>query len=85
MTSFRNVRDAVNFVLWAKREELQFFRLVIVDRLSSTGLTEVPFEAIERVDSNYVYLKDGTVIPNHRVVGVKKGDSYIWKRGQGEE
>lgn len=78
--TFRTVRDAVNYVLWAKRDEIPFFRLVVVDRLSSTGLIEIPFESIEGVDQNYVYLKDGTIIPNHRVVGIKKGDNYVWKR-----
>ena len=82
--TFRTVKEAVNYVLWARKGELQFFRLVVVDRLSSTGLAEIPFESIEGIDNNYVYLNDGTVIPNHRVVGIKKGESYIWKRGRSE-
>ncbi len=83
--SFKTIRDALSWLLWAKRDELFLYKIVIVDRLSPNGIVEIPADFVERADRNYVYMKDGTVIPVHRVLGIKKGDSYVWKRREGEE
>jgi Uncharacterized protein conserved in archaea len=78
--SFRTIKEALSWLFWAKRSELSNYTVVILDRLSPTGTAEISANEIESFDANYIYLKDGTVIPLHRVVGLKKGDSYVWKR-----
>ncbi|AWR93984.1 DUF504 domain-containing protein [Acidianus brierleyi] len=75
------IKEAINMVFW-KYKDLSQFKLVIYDRFTITS--EIPFEEIERVDNNYIYLKDGeTVIPIHRVLEIKKGNYSIWKRKNG--
>ncbi len=70
------IRDEINRVLWSG--SLEGYTLVIWDRFK--GLTEIPFTSISRVDRNYVYLKDDTVIPIHRVMEIKKNGRTIWRR-----
>ncbi len=57
--------------------------LLVVDRLSATGVRRIPFERIVEVKKDHVVLDDGSVIPLHRVVGVDVGGKRFWRRGQG--
>ncbi len=75
------IKEAINMVFW-KYKDLSQFKLIIYDRFTITS--EIPFTDIERVDNNYIYLKDGeTVIPIHRVLEIKKENYSIWKRKNG--
>lgn len=72
------IKDAINKILYTKQDRDNIY-LVIRDRIK--GIDEIPFSNIERVDNNYVYLKDGeTVIPLHRVLEIKENNQTLWKR-----
>mgnify|MGYP001772518915 CR=1 FL=1 len=70
------IKDAINKVLWS--EDKSNFTLVIRDRVK--GSVEIPFNRIQRVDNNYVYLDDDEVIPVHRVLEIRKGKEIYWSR-----
>lgn len=72
------IKDAVNMILWKYGERKFEFTLIIRDRFLSEAT--IPFESIERVDNNYIYLTDDTVIPLHRVLRIKRGNVTIWSR-----
>ncbi|EWG06509.1 MAG: hypothetical protein ASUL_09194 [Candidatus Aramenus sulfurataquae] len=73
------IRDEINRVLWSKGP-IEDYTLVVWDRFK--GLIEIPFTSISRVDKNYVYLNDDTVIPIHRVREIRKKGRPTWKRGE---
>ena len=55
--------------------------ILVVDRTKTVGYKEIPVSAIVRVTQSYLILKDGTLIPLHRVLGVKnKHGKIIWRR-----
>lgn len=78
-----NIRDAINRVIWKEKERITEYVLIIKDRISSTGVSEIPFENIDKVDRNYIYLNDNTTIPIHRVLMIRRKSDHkvVWKRG----
>lgn len=72
------IKDAINMVMWKYSDRKSEFNLVIRDRFLSE--VSIPFESIVRVDNNYIYLKDDTVIPLHRVLRIKRGNVTVWSR-----
>ncbi len=75
------IRNMVNKILWS--DDKDQYTLVVVDRLTPTGLREIPGGCVERVDRAYIYLgcgEEGTIIPIHRVVMVKYKGAAIWSR-----
>ncbi|AKA72894.1 DUF504 domain-containing protein [Saccharolobus solfataricus] len=78
------IKDAINRVRWKYKEKIDDYVIVIKDKLTETGLKEIPFTDIYTVDNNYLYLKgEDTIIPLHRVLMIrrKSDDALIWKRG----
>ncbi len=75
-----DIRSAINYVLWTKRDKLNEYKVVIVDRLCGSGYREIPMDMIERVDKHYIYLKSGNVIPIHRVVKIVSSSEVVWCR-----
>jgi len=56
-------------------------KILIVDRTITIGYKEIPVSAIARVTQSYLILKDGTLIPLHRVLGVKnEHGKIVWRR-----
>ncbi|TRM78810.1 DUF504 domain-containing protein [Sulfolobus sp. D5] len=78
-----NIRDAINRVIWKEKERISEYVLIIKDRISYTGISEIPFENIDKIDRNYIYLNDDTIIPMHRVLMIKRKTDckVVWKRG----
>ncbi|MCC6045883.1 MAG: RNA repair domain-containing protein [Ignisphaera sp.] len=80
------IKEVINKILWTvkERKELEKYRLIIIDRVDSTGFREIPFTHIVRVNNNYIYVinikKEVVAIPLHRVVRIVKGYETIYKR-----
>lgn len=75
------IRNMVNKILWS--DDRGQYTLVVVDRLTPTGLREIAGDCVERVDRTYIYLgcgEEGAVIPIHRVVMVKYRGVAVWSR-----
>ncbi|QKQ99591.1 DUF504 domain-containing protein [Metallosphaera tengchongensis] len=71
------IRDAINRVIWSG-EDLKSFTIVVRDRVKVVA--EIPFTDLEAVDRHYLYLKDGNVIPLHRVLEIRRNDETLWHR-----
>ncbi|HIC98240.1 MAG TPA: DUF504 domain-containing protein [Pyrodictiaceae archaeon] len=55
--------------------------ILVIDRRKTSGYREIPVNAVSRVSQSYLILKDGTLIPLHRVLGVKdENGNIVWKR-----
>ncbi len=85
------IKEAINRILWGVERKEDYF-LVIVDRVSSSGYTYIPFSHIKHVDNNYVYVcretcsntssGSETVIPMHRVIRIeRRNGDIVWNRG----
>jgi uncharacterized protein (UPF0248 family) len=79
------VKEAVNKILWTvkKKKELERYHLVITDRISPLGYSEIPFTCIARIDNNYVYItcnNEITIVPIHRVIRIVKDSETIYDR-----
>ena len=78
------IKDAVNMIRWEYREKIDYYVIIIIDRLTENGLKEISFSELDAVDNNYLYLKseENTVIPLHRVLMIKRksDNALIWKR-----
>ncbi len=59
------IREAINMILW--RGICSECRVVLEDRLAGMGFVEISACSIRRVDASYIYLKNGKVLPIHRV------------------
>ena len=78
------IKDAINMVMWKYKDKLDDYVIVIKDRFSESGIEEIPFSSIERIDNNYIYLlEEDIVIPLHRVLMIKRksDNALVWKRG----
>ncbi len=55
--------------------------LVVVWRGTATGLARIPFTEIARVTRGFLELRDGSIIPLHRVVAVEDARGRrVWSR-----
>ncbi|ARM74836.1 DUF504 domain-containing protein [Acidianus manzaensis] len=72
------IKEAINMIIWKYKDRKEDFQLVIRDRFVNE--VEIPFKDIQRVDNNYIYLYNETIIPLHRVLRIKKGNITIWRR-----
>ncbi|MEM3351148.1 MAG: RNA repair domain-containing protein [Saccharolobus sp.] len=78
------IKDAINMVMWKYKDKLDDYVIVIKDRFSDSGIKEISFSSIERIDNNYIYLlEEDIVIPLHRVLMIKRksDNALVWKRG----
>lgn len=63
-----------------------YVAVVIEERGGTTGLRDIPLERIARLARGFLVLDDGTVIPLHRVVGLREqGGGVKLLRRSGEE
>ncbi len=62
------------------REKYRNAEILVVDRLSATGLRRIPAERVVSVKKDHLVLDDGSVIPLHRVVGVDVEGKRYWRR-----
>jgi len=64
------------------RDEYKGYSIEVVDRLASvSNIRKVDVSDIERVTKMYLVLKDGSIIPLHRVIGVVDSSGRrVWSR-----
>ncbi|BCU67925.1 hypothetical protein HS7_13620 [Sulfolobales archaeon HS-7] len=73
------IREQINKILWSEKDKLGF-KLVVIDRKAAESTSLIDFSVIDQVDRHYIYLTDGNVIPLHRVIEIRRGESPIWRR-----
>jgi uncharacterized protein (UPF0248 family) len=58
-----------------------YVAVVIEERGAARGLRDIPLERVARLARGFLLLDDGTVIPLHRVVGLRRRDGgVVWLR-----
>jgi len=58
--------------------------IVVVWRGGSTGVARISFSEVARVARGFLELRDGTIIPLHRVVAVEDEEGRrVWSRFRG--
>ena len=71
--------------LVALRDRYPDASVLIIDRLSVTGLQRLSLNRVVRVKRDELVLDDGSVIPLHRIVAVEAGGKRLWQKGGGPD
>ena len=58
-------------IIHSPRVETTAYSVVVEERGAATGLREIPLDQVEALKRGYLVLRDGTVIPLHRVVEIR--------------
>jgi len=73
-----DIRSTVNYVLWSGMRDRCFIE--IEDRLTSMHIRIIHARDIVKVDASYVYLRQGSVIPLHRIRKIVCNDDVLLAR-----
>jgi uncharacterized protein (UPF0248 family) len=74
--------NLLNKIKWDRRLKPKDFSLVYKDR-TENNYKEIPYSRIKRLEGSFVVvdvLNEEIQIPVHRIKGVKKQGTVIWKR-----
>lgn len=78
------IRETVLRIMYScDEDQRKEYSIVIVDRSVASGVREISFSKILRVDSRYIYIKGLTEIisiPIHRVIEIRYRGRTIWTR-----
>jgi len=73
------IAGILNKIKWSG-EDLRSYAIVVVDRVSPTGIKEIPLSNNIAIKKDRLVVNEKVVIPIHRVVAVKKDGEVIWSR-----
>lgn len=73
------IRGMLNKIVWSGELNRSSYSIVVIDRLSSTGLRNYELCGDVRLLNDRLVVND-TVIPYHRVVAILKDGEVIWRR-----
>lgn len=73
------IRNELNKAYWGDVAERRKYRVLVIDRLSDSGLKEYPLSDDIRILSDRLIVGDA-VIPFHRIVAILKDGEVIWRR-----
>ncbi len=73
------IAGMLNKIKWSK-EDLRRFTIVVVDRVSPTGLKEIPLSNNVAIKKDRLIINEKVIIPIHRVVAVKRDGEVVWSR-----
>ncbi len=73
------IAGMLNKIKWSK-EDLRRFAIVVVDRVSPTGLKEIPLSNNVAIKKDRLIINEKVIIPIHRVVAVKRDGEVVWSR-----
>ncbi|MCD6340652.1 MAG: DUF504 domain-containing protein [Desulfurococcales archaeon] len=73
------IAGILNKIKWSK-EDLRRYAIVVVDRVSPTGLKEIPLSNNVAIKKDRLIINEKVVIPIHRVVAVKRDGEVVWSR-----
>ncbi len=73
------IRNELNKVYWRESSERHRYSVLVIDRLSESGLKEYRLSDDVQILSDRLVLGDA-VIPFHRVVAILKDGEVVWRR-----
>jgi uncharacterized protein (UPF0248 family) len=79
MTGRSSIKNLVKKIIWSQEKEN--YTIFLVDRLSATGTRVITGDEIDRVSVfDQLVLKDGSIIPLHRIRVIKYKDKVLLER-----
>ncbi|MCX8172051.1 MAG: DUF504 domain-containing protein [Archaeoglobaceae archaeon] len=73
-----SVREILNKLRWHPEFDFSSVRVIYSDRFQ--GFLEFSGSEIQEIGHKFIYLKNGTVIPQHRIVEIKHKGDCVWKK-----
>jgi uncharacterized protein (UPF0248 family) len=77
------LRETLNRVRWAGAKAGRVVIDLRVRRGKDERIEEVDFASVTEILPGGVAVADGTFLPYHRVVAVRRGEEVLWRRGGG--
>ena len=77
------VREVLNRVRWADGRPGRIVIELRVRRGREECVEEVDFVSVTEILPRGIAVADGTFLPYHRVVAVRRGEEVLWRRGGG--
>jgi uncharacterized protein (UPF0248 family) len=76
--SKQSIREVLNMLKWHPGYEFDETSLVYIDR--PKGFSILNAAEIEDIGHKFIYLRNGDVIPIHRIVEIRYADKTFWRR-----
>jgi uncharacterized protein (UPF0248 family) len=73
-----SVREILNKLKWHPNYDFSKVRIICIDRFS--GNLEIDADEIDEVGHKFIFLKNGKVIPQHRVIEIRYEGRTVWKK-----
>jgi Uncharacterized protein conserved in archaea len=73
-----SVREILNKLKWHPNCDFSKVRIICIDRFS--GNLEIDADEIDEVGHKFIFLKNGKVIPQHRVIEIRYEGKTVWKK-----
>uniref|UniRef100_A0A7J2THK6 UPF0248 protein ENP88_02925 n=1 Tax=Archaeoglobus fulgidus TaxID=2234 RepID=A0A7J2THK6_ARCFL len=73
-----SAREILNKLKWHPEYDFSKVEIVCMDRFS--GSIRISAREIEEIGQKFLFLKDGKMIPQHRIIEIRYGDETVWKR-----
>ena len=78
------VREVLNRLRWDPRGGPEAVVLAVRVRMGGTeSIEEIEFTSVLEILPGGVTVADGTFLPYHRVVTVRRGEEVLWRGGKG--
>ncbi len=70
------LENMIDEIIWVKRNA----EVIIEDRRSKEGVRIISGEEINNAGTEFIFLKDGTMIPYHRIIEIRIEGKTSYKR-----
>ncbi len=70
------IEDIINKIIWTKKDA----KIIVEDRMIKEKIKIIDSGDIMKAGTDFLFLKDGTMIPYHRIIEIKIGDNIEYKR-----
>jgi len=70
------IQEIVNRIIWNHENA----RIIYIDRKNGIEYKEIPIPEIMKAGTEFIFLKDGTMIPYHRIQYIEVSGKIVFKK-----
>ena len=71
-----SIREILNKLKWHPDYDFSKVQVICFDRFG--GNFEIDAKEIDKIGHKFIYLKNGKVIPHHRVIEIRHAGEIVW-------
>lgn len=73
-------RNIINMILWHPEMEINDTKITYIHRGAPGNLKTINGNSIDGMEGGFVLLKEGTLIPFHRIVKIEINNKILWQK-----